>query len=452
MSKNDDPRDRPAVLIVDDRVKLCRSLAQNFEHFGFSAAIATNGREAVTQLRTGGADVVLLDIMLGEESGVDVLKSLLAVDASVPVIMITAYASVETAVQSLKLGAFDYVKKPLDFDELLKTVEKACQFSRLREENVRLRGRLRELSATIITRDPRMRALLATVEKLAATDMPVLVCGESGTGKEVIADYLHAASARSAMPMVKINCVAFPESLLDNELFGHERGAYTGADAVFKGVFEKAHGSTLFLDEIGDMPLGIQAKILRTLQNREIRRLGGSQTVTVDVRFLAATNKDLGELMARGLFREDLYYRLNAAVLSLPPLRERRDDIPLLVDHFLADHSANSPGDGSKDVSPDVMARFMQYEWPGNVRELKNVVTYAAAMSSGSRIGPEDLPAHFLEAATGGAARNIREDVERALILKILQSTKYNRSRTAKVLNMSRKTLYTKMVKYGLND
>ena len=205
----------------------------------------------------------------------------------------------DSAVQSLKLGAFDYVKKPLDFDELLKTVERACEFSRLREENGKLRSRLKELSATIVTRDARMGALIRKVEKLAATDLPLLICGESGTGKEVLADYAHSASARSAAAMVKINCVAFPETLLDNELFGHEKGAYTGADSVFKGLFEKADGSTLFLDEIGDMPLGIQAKILRTLQNNEIRRLGGNETIRVNVRFIAATNKDLAELIRK---------------------------------------------------------------------------------------------------------------------------------------------------------
>jgi DNA-binding NtrC family response regulator len=234
---------KTGILIVDDKLKLCKSLAQNFEHLGYEAAIATGGDEALAAFSARRSDVVLLDIVLGEESGIDVLKRLHAVDPAVPVIMITAYASVDTAVQSLKLGAFDYVRKPLDFDELLKTVEKAYEFSRLREENTNLKSRLRERSATIVTRDPRMGALGRKVERLAATDLPVLICGESGTGKEVFADFIHAASARSALPMVKINCVAFPETLLDNELFGHERGAYTGADAVFKGLFEKADGA-----------------------------------------------------------------------------------------------------------------------------------------------------------------------------------------------------------------
>ena len=378
-------------------------------------------------------------------------------DKTVPVIMITAYASVDTAVQSLKLGAFDYVKKPLDFDELLKTVEKACEFSRLRQENVRLRSRLRELSATIVTRDPRMGELMRKVEKLAATDLPVLICGESGTGKEVVADSLHAASARSARQMVKINCVAFPETLLDNELFGHERGAYTGADAVFKGLFEKADGSTLFLDEIGDMPLSIQAKILRTLQNNEIRRLGGSETIRVNVRFIAATNNDLAELIRKNLFREDLYYRLNAAVLIDPrpegpagrysppgrafprrafPRRARRSREP-------GTQRGDSRGDGA------VPGVRMAGERPG--AEERRATT-PRRCPRGERIGMEDLPVHFLDEARGAGAGNIREDMERSLILKILQTTKYNRSKTAELLNMSRKTLYSKMVKYGLNS
>jgi DNA-binding NtrC family response regulator len=443
----------PSILIVDDKVKLCKSLAQNFEHLGYRTAIATNGDEALSAFAAFKAEVVLLDVMLGEESGIDVLKRLQAVDKTLPVIMITAFASVETAVLSLKLGAFDYVRKPLDFDELLKSVEKAREFSMLRAENSNLRNRLRELSATIITQDSRMLALGNKVEKLAATDLPVLICGESGTGKEVFADYLHAASVRSALQMVKINCVAFPESLLDNELFGHERGAYTGADSSFKGLFEKADRSSLFLDEIGDMPLGIQAKILRTLQNSEIRRLGGNQTIKVDVRFIAATNKDLVELIRDGQFREDLYYRLNAAVLFVPPLRERKDDLPLLVEHFLSERSLGdlaSPHDHRMPTA-EVMARFMEYDWPGNVRELKNVVYYAAAMSSGDCIGMEDLPAHFLGGTLEAGSGNIRQDMEKDLIVKILQSTKYNRSRTAELLNMSRKTLYSKMEKYGLN-
>ena len=442
---------KPGILIIDDKARLCKSLAWNFEHAGYKAFTATCAREALAVFANNRVGVVLLDIMLGEESGIDILKRLLAIDKNVPVIMITAYASIETAVQSIKLGAFDYVKKPLDFDELLKTVVKACEFSRLREENVQLRTRLREMSATIVTQDPRMLELCRKVERLAGTDLPVLICGESGTGKEIVADFIHAGSARSAKPMIKINCAAFPESLLDNELFGHEKGAYTGADSAFKGLFEKANGSSLFLDEIGDMPLSIQAKILRTLQNSEIRRLGGNDTIQVDVRFIAATNKDPNDLIKRNQFRDDLYYRLNTAVLSLPPLRERKGDLPLLVAHFLAEHGHSHPAE-RKEAAPEMLDRFQAYDWPGNVRELKNTINYAVAMASGDRITIDDLPATFYDGTGGSASRNLREDMEKNLILRVLQSTKYNRSKAAELLGMSRKTLYNKMERYGLDS
>jgi DNA-binding NtrC family response regulator len=441
---------KTTILIVDDKEKLCKSLAWNFEHVGHKALYATNGNQALEVFRGNRIDVVLLDVMLADESGIDILKRLLAANAKVPVVMITAYASIDTAVQSIKLGAFDYVKKPLDFDELLKTVENAYECSRLRQENVLLRNRLKEDAALVVTQDPHMLDLCRKAERLSATDLPVLICGESGTGKEVIADTIHASSARGGRKMIKINCVAYPESLLDNELFGHEKGAYTGADSAFKGVFEKANGSSLFLDEIGDMSLGIQAKILRTLQNSEVRRLGGSETIRVDVRFIAATNKDLGKLIEKNLFREDLYYRLNTAVLTVPPLRERKEDIPLLVNHFLDEHLRSNP-EMRKEVTPTVLARFLEYSWPGNVRELKNILNYAIAMSSTNQINAEDLPVSFPDDGLSSPTGNIREDMERQLILSMLQSTNHNRSKAAVLLRMSRKTLYNKMERYGIN-
>ena len=438
------------ILIVDDKVKLCKSLAGNFEHVGYKAFYATNYREAIAIFSSNRIDAVLLDIMLGEESGIELLRKIIAINRLVPVIMITAYASIDTAIQSMKLGAIDYVKKPLDFDDLLKVVENSYERSKLREENTQLRSRLMELSATIVSQDARMIELCRKAEKLAATDLPVLICGESGTGKEVVADYIHAKSARGARKMVKINCAAFPETLLDNELFGHEKGAYTGADSTYKGVFEEANASSLFLDEIGDMPLSIQAKILRTLQNNEIRRLGGSDTIRVDVRFITATNKEPADLMAKNLFREDLYYRLNTAVLHVPPLRERKGDIPLMVDYFLA-KCYNSDPSQKKEVAPEVMERLLKYDWPGNVRELKNSINYTAVMSSKGRIELEDLPVDCLTGNRDSASFNIREDMEKNLILRMLESTRFNRSKTANLLEMTRKTLYSKMVKYGIN-
>jgi DNA-binding NtrC family response regulator len=437
------------LLIIDDKVNMCKILTQTFAQLGYETFSATNGPDALDLFTRHPIQVVLLDIMLGAENGIDVLQRLLQSRRTTPVIMITGYASVETAVQSLKLGAFDYIKKPLDFEHLIKIVENAIQVSQLNEENQQLKTHLVDLVPRIITKDSGMLAVCEEAKKLALTNLPVLICGENGAGKEMIADLIHLYSPRNAHKMLKINCAAFPESLLDNELFGHEKGAYTGANTAFKGVFERAHASTLFLDEIGDMPLTIQAKILRTLQNHEIRHLGGNTTITVDVRFIAATNKDVHKLIREEKFREDLFYRLNTAVIHLPPLRERKEDIPLLVEHFLAEY-AQTNATRVKRVSEPVREKFSQYHWPGNIRELKNMLNYAAAVSLDETITLDDLPRDFhnvLQQATPG---NIREEMEKTLILKMLQKTAYNKKKTAEILNMSRKTLYSRLKKYGI--
>ncbi len=437
------------VLIVDDKVRLYESLAKNFQHQGYRTVHAASTSEALKTVLEEPVDAVLLDIMLGAENGIEVLRSLKKSAPTVPVIMITGYASVDSAVESMKLGAFDYVKKPLDFDRLLKTIENATEMSRLNRENRQLRERLQGLTPRICMHSGRMISVVERAAKLAATDLPVLIVGENGTGKEIIADYIHAHSPRAAHPMVKINCAAFPESLLDNELFGHEKGAYTGADGAFQGVFERAHASTLFLDEIGDMPPTIQAKILRTLQNREIRRLGGQQTLTVDVRFIAATNKKLERLIAQGSFREDLFYRLNAAMLEVPPLRERKEDLPQLAEQLLGEFAHGSCGE-VKRIGKEVLTRFMEYDWPGNVRELRNVIHYAAAIGEGSVIEPDDLPPAFYGPEVLQDTGNVRLQMERMLIIKTLQRMNNNKKRTAEFLQMSRKTLYFKMQKHGI--
>jgi DNA-binding NtrC family response regulator len=298
-----------------------------------------------------------------------------------------------------------------------------------------------------------MHEICDHAKKLAATDLPVLITGENGTGKEIMADFIHRHSSRHARKMLKINCAAFPESLLDNELFGHEKGAYTGANVLFKGVFEQAHESSLFLDEIGDMPLAIQAKILRTLQNHEIRRLGGAAMITIDVRFITATNKDLGKLIREKAFREDLLYRLNTAVIHLPPLRERTDDIPLLAEYFLTEYARTNAAP-LKRLSQAVEERFARYSWPGNIRQLKNVLNYAAAISARESLEDDDLPPTFLAASqqhSPDSSGNIREEMEKNLILTMLQKTDYNKKKTAEMLNMSRKTLYSRLKKYGIS-
>ena len=438
------------LLIIDDKIKICKSLAQNFNQRGYTSFYATNSLEGITLFSKHSIDVVLLDIMLGAENGIDVLKQLQLLQPQIPVIMITGYGSIDSAVQSIKLGAFDYVTKPLDFEKLLKLVDNAAHASQLREENQQLKDRVLELSPKLVTRNPKMLKLCEKIKKLAATNLPILITGENGTGKEIIADFIHVNSSRTSRKMHKINCAAFPETLLDNELFGHEKGAYTGADSMFQGIFERADQSSLFLDEIGDMPLTIQAKILRTLQNNEIRRLGGKQTVTVNVRFIAATNRDLEELIADKLFRQDLFYRLNTAMIQLPPLRDRKDDVPLLVEHFLREYvAANACGE--KSLSETVMGRFLDYHWPGNVRELKNTINYAAAISADGTIELEDLPPSFSGVEQEEPSENIREEVEKNLILKTLQKTNYNKTRAAVLLKMSRKTLYNKLERYGIS-
>ncbi len=440
---------KATILIIDDNVKWCKSLAQNFEQRGYHTCYATTGKEAHGILLKHAIHLVLLDVMIGEENGIDVLEGLLLLDKNLPVIMITGFGSIDTAVQSIKLGAFDYVTKPLDFEKLLKIVENAMKISHLREEGLHIEDR-GELSPGIITQDEKMLELCEQAKKFAGTDLPILISGENGTGKEIIADFIHAHSPRSAHKMLKINCAAFPETLLDNELFGHEKGAYTGADTTFKGVFERAHESSLFLDEIGDMPLTIQAKILRTLQTHEIRRIGGMHTLKVDVRFITATNKDLPALIRKSTFREDLFYRLNTAIIHLPPLRDRKEDIPLLAEYFLSEYS-KLHSTCAKSISKVAIVRLLQYHWPGNIRELRNTINYAATISTNDTIDVDALPPQFRQLEPQKVStKNIREDMERQLIIEMLQKTNYNKKKTAELLNMSRNTLYNKLEKYGI--
>lgn len=437
------------ILIVDDNTKLCHSLSRNFTQYDYTCFTAQNSRAALDIFLNNEIELVLLDVRLGEENGIELLEQLLDLDGNLPVIMITAFATVEAAVRSIKIGAFDYIQKPINFKKLHKIVENALQLSDLRIENEKLKNRLHELSEPIVSNNPEILKLGKKTKKLAPTELPILIYGESGTGKELIADFIHANSRRSTNEIVKINCSAFPESLLDNELFGHERGAYTGANSTYKGVFERAHRCTLFLDEIGDMPLSIQAKILRTLQNCEIRRLGGKEKISVDIRFLAATNKDLERLIYEQKFREDLFYRLNAATLYLPPLRERKDDIPLLTNYFLHEFSRINGGN-IKVLDDRVLAHLLEYDWPGNIRELKNTINYAATVSTDERITLDDLPPRFIHGSGYASSQNVRDRVERELILSMLRKTNNNKTKAAQLLNMSRKTLYNKMTRYEI--
>jgi DNA-binding NtrC family response regulator len=440
---------KETVLIVDDKVKLCRILAQDFENVGYSSLYATSGTDALNAFLTNEIHAVVLDLKLGDEDGLDVLRSLMESNPAIPVVIVTGYATIESAVEAIKIGAFDYIQKPVNFIKLQRVVENALSLSRLRAENRSLKSRLLDSSTPIITRDRGMREILNKLTRLAHTDYPILLCGESGTGKELFADFIHMQSRRSAYRLFKLNCASLPDSLLDNELFGHDRGAYTGADAEFPGIFERADKSSLFLDEIGDMPLEIQAKILRTLQNHEVRRLGGKEVRRVDVRFIAATNKDIRALVKEGKFREDLFYRLNAALMEIPPLRERRADIPLLVHHFLAE-DATGDGDGQKMLDASAMEMLVRGEWPGNIRELKNAVNYAATIAPGSVIGIRDLPPYLYADQGEQRPASPLRNIERNLILEALKKTNFNKKKSAELLNVSRRTLYNKIEKYGI--
>jgi two-component system, NtrC family, response regulator AtoC len=436
------------ILIIDDNRKLCESLARSFQDRDYDTCWAVTREEALDLFSSRPVSAALLDVRFGKETGLDVLRCLKERKPHVPVIMITAYGTVETAVESLKMGAFDYIQKPIQFERLLKQVENAVRDSCLESENLALRGLLDRHVPRLVTVNQTMKEICETARRIAISELPVLIYGETGTGKELLAELIHASSPRASRQMMKINCAAFPDSLLDNEMFGHEKGSFTGATGSYKGIFEKAHRSSIFLDELSTMALSGQAKLLRIIQNQEIRRIGGNETIKVDVRFVTATNEDPHELVQKGVLRKDLYYRLSSAVLRVPPLRERTDDIPLLAEAFLGIFSDQSPSRWT--ISPRVMEGLCGYEWPGNIRELKSVVQYAHAVSSDDCIDFDDLPPSFPGIPAPVSVPGIRSTVERNLILKTLRETNFNKKRAAQILSMSRATLYNKLEKYGI--
>lgn len=431
------------VLVIDDNLSFSRSLEHLLKGKDFRVYIASNSTEGLGILTTEEINYVLLDVQLGEEYGPDVLTVLKKRYSDIPVIMLTGFGTIESAVASIKMGAFDYIQKPVKLKRLLDIFENA---QRKKEET---RGSLS--SFPFITRSPYIQEILRTTERIAPTNIPILLYGENGTGKEVMADYIQSLSGRQNGPYVKINCASFSDTLLENELFGHERGAYTGAENIHKGVFEKADGGTLFLDEIGDMPVSVQSKVLRVLQNNELYRLGGENLVKVDIRIIAATNRDLEEAIAGRTFRQDLYYRLNAAIISLPPLRERKEDIQFLAESFIATYSSES-GSVKRSFSDEVLDMFHRHQWPGNVRELKNLVGYATAISKGKEICRDDLPPHFLSQWEKAPKESLLDRTERELILQELKKWNFNKKKAAESLSISRSTLYSKLRKYELTD
>jgi two-component system, NtrC family, response regulator HydG len=452
-------KSQKTVLIVDDDLTHRTMLRTLLGGWGYTIQEADDGSTAIERVHESAFDLILMDIRMIKVSGLEALTRIKGYNPSIPVVIMTAYASVETALDALKNGAYDYLTKPLDFDELRLTMERAMDHTRLREENRQLRETLGDRfdRRNIIGRSPAMVRLLETVAQVAASEATVLITGESGTGKEMIAGAVHFNSPRHGGPFIKINCAAIAETLLESELFGHEKGAFTGAYRRKEGRFVQAHGGTFFLDEISEMNPAMQVKLLRVLQDREITRVGGEEVIRVDVRIVAATNKDLLHLVGKGQFREDLYYRLNVVALTLPPLRERMEDIPLLAQHFLKLFSEKN-NKTIRGFTPQAMDTLLRHQWPGNVRELMNAVERAVVLSRSEYLGGEDLPLVPSVAKTDGrvgapdrAQESLPlEEVEKAAIMRALETSSGNKSEAARRLGITRKTLLKKLRNYGV--
>ncbi|MCA9667888.1 MAG: sigma-54-dependent Fis family transcriptional regulator [Myxococcales bacterium] len=447
---------RATVLIVDDEPNILTSLRRALEVEDFRALVAASGVEALEQVAEHAPDVVLLDVAMPQMDGLEVLRRLKESDARRPVVMMSGHSTIETAVQATKLGAFDFVEKPLSTDKLIITLDNALEIAGLRAENAELKKEQAHTDA-MIGDSAAMREIFETIRKTAPTVGRVLITGANGTGKELVARALHNASPRSDKPFIKVNCAAIPHELIESELFGHEKGAFTGATTMRRGKFEQADGGTLFLDEIGDMSQSAQAKVLRVLQENELERVGGAETIRVDVRVVAATNKNLLEEIAAGRFREDLYYRLNVVPIELPPLRERKEDIRTLVTHFLAD-ACRQHGKRQKRIEPQAISVLMQHDWPGNVRELKNSIERLVILVEEDEIRAEHAKVIVPSAQSGAGhyrrGASLREMVaaaERDIIVGALEDNDAHVSRTAEALAIERSHLYKKMRALGID-
>lgn len=435
------------LLIVDDEAVVRDSLGKWFRTEGYTVASAESAKDALEKMAAQRFDLALVDIKMPGTDGVELQKRMREVDAEMLVIMMTGYASVETAVAALKNGAYDYVAKPFDPDDITHTIQNALAHRSSERENARLREAVATMAQPkeFIGQSPAMMRVFEAIQTVGPTDTTVLITGESGTGKELCARAVHAASPRRLNPLVVIHCGALTESLLESELFGHEKGAFTGAQYRKKGSFEVAEGGTAFLDEIGDISLKTQTDLLRVLQEHEIKRVGSAQPIAVDFRCIAATNKDLQALVKEGKFRLDLYYRLNVFQIELPPLRQRKSDIPLLVDHFMHKFST-SMNKRITRVSPEAMELLDRYDWPGNVRELENAVERAMVVGQEPELREQDFSLKL--SATEHTARSL-EEVERAHVLCVIEECRGNQTQAAEILEIDRVTLHNKLKKYG---
>ena len=448
------------ILVVDDDPGHRATLETIINSWGYQVESVDDGGRAVERVKAGPVDLILMDVRMTTMDGIEALKQIKAYNPAIPVLIMTAYSSVESAVEALKSGAYDYLTKPLDFEALKFTLERVREHSGLKAENQALREKLsRNFDLVdIIGKSRPMKDLIEMTAMIAPSDATVLITGESGTGKELIAKFIHHNSPRRDHPMVVVNCAALTETLLESELFGHEKGAFTNADRRREGRFKQADQGTLFLDEIGETSPAMQARLLRVIQERELQRVGGEETIQVDVRILAATNRDLDTEVDAGRFRQDLYYRLNVVALHAPPLRERLEDIPLLAQHFMTTYAEKNRKE-IRGLSPTAMDMLLKYQWPGNVRELENAIERAVILAASNFLTIKDLPLSLTQANRGDAsetetikqqAGRLRslEEVERDTILKALDASSGNKSEAARILGINRKTLHKKLKAY----
>ncbi len=441
---------RRKILIVDDELSVRDSLREWFLEDGFEVETAEDGNAALKKLDEGPYDIMVIDLKMPGMDGVTLQKRVREIDKSVAIVILTAYASVETAVEALKAGAYDYVTKPVDPDDLSNLVRNILRQKELAEENIRLKEKVSELApvTAIVGDSPKMKRVLELIRTVAESDSTVVILGESGTGKELIARAIHAQSKRRFFPIVAVNSGSIPETLLDSELFGHEKGAFTGAQYRRKGKIELADGGTLFLDEIGDIAPKMQIDLLRVIESKKFTRLGGNQEITSDFRLVCATNRDLQKLVEDGSFREDLFYRINVFSIYIPPLRERREDVMPLARHFIEKY-ARAMGKPAKQITPEAEALMLGYRWPGNVRELENAIERAMVIGKREVIGPEELPL-AVEANAAQPSDMSLSAVERAHIESVLEEVEGNITQAAKVLGIDRGTLYNKLKRYGI--
>jgi DNA-binding NtrC family response regulator len=445
------------ILIIDDEKNIREGLAAAFEMDGYNVRIAADGKEGLSFIEKGDIDLVITDLRMPGISGEDVLRKVTTETPGIPVIVLTGHGSIDAAVEAMRNGAYDFLTKPLNLDQLSLIVKRALQGRELSLQHKQLQEELEGVHSfdRMIGKSAEMQRIFDLVRKVAPSKASVLITGESGVGKELVADAIHNLSPRKDNSFVKVHCAALTETLLESELFGHEKGAYTGADSLVKGRFELAHGGTIFLDEIGEINQSVQIKILRVLQEKKFERVGGTQTIEVDVRIVAATNRNLEEEVKAGRFREDLYYRLNVIHIHVPPLRDRKDDIPLLLTTFLSRFTQENHKDIT-GIDSRARAALYKYDWPGNIRQLQNCIESAVVMSSGKEITLDDLPPTISQ-STADAVITVpvgitMDAAEKMIIQQNLAANKGNKSKTADVLGIGRKTLHRKLQEYGMEN